>query len=62
MEKGRGGLGVHKHRTSGVAPHSPRFRVQRIIDLKRAELEKQKKPKPKMFGSVKEALNRKEKI
>jgi hypothetical protein len=55
MVKGRGGMGNHKHGTSGRAPKSPRLRHAIKLDAERNE-RKAKKPLP--YGSVKDVFER----
>jgi hypothetical protein len=52
-QAGRGGMGNHKHGTSGRATKSPRFRFLQKLEAEKDE----KKPKSrKMFASLKEAF------
>lgn len=44
----RGGMGLKKHRKSGKASKSPRFRLLRELDLRKAEKEK---PKAEMIDA-----------
>ncbi len=45
-------MGSHKHGISGVAPKSPRCRMMERLDAERKE--KAKRPKTKMYDSIKE--------
>jgi len=47
MQKGRGGMGMHKHGISGRAPKSPRFLAMRKLMLDRESDIKNKTPKLK---------------
>lgn len=46
----RGGMGLKKHRKSGKASKSPRFRLLRELDLRKAEKET-KRPKAEMIDA-----------
>lgn len=35
MVKGKGGIGSHKHGTSGHAPRSPRYKFQQTLEANR---------------------------
>lgn len=43
MNQGRGGMGSRKHGTSGVSGYSPRFRVEREIELRKEAAQKKTK-------------------
>lgn len=59
MASGKSGIGPHKHGRSGRVSSSPGFKLQRTREANAlAEAERAKKPKPKMFASVKDALNK----
>lgn len=38
MQKGSGGMGSHKHGTSGYCPKSPKFRHQAKLEAERNEV------------------------
>ncbi len=42
MQRGRGGMGPHKHGTSGHAPKSPRMRMHEKLEAERNERKKRK--------------------
>lgn len=57
MQKGRGGMGSHKHFFSGKATRSPRYKQAQTREAnKLAEEARAKRPKPKMFPTVQDAL------
>lgn len=57
VQSGKGGMGSHKHGTSGHATRSPGYKFQRTREANQlAEDERNKRPKPKMFSSLSEAL------
>lgn len=59
MITGRGGMGNHKHGVSGHATRTPGYKMQRTREANRlAEETAAKKPKPKMFSSLSEALRK----
>lgn len=50
-------MGVQKHRTSGHPTRSPRYKLQQQLEADAlAKSETEKRPKPKMYSSVAEAL------
>lgn len=49
-------MGVQKHRTSGIAPKSPRLRYQMKLDAERDEKKRQKSVCK--YSSVSEAVRR----
>lgn len=58
MAQGRGGMGSHKHGTSGRSGPSPKTKFMTAFDRNRlAEAAHFSKPKTRMFSSGKEALN-----
>jgi hypothetical protein len=56
MQQGRGGIGSRKHGTSGYATQSPRFRLWARREAERAP--ERSRPKPKLFGSIRELFSR----
>jgi hypothetical protein len=59
VQNGSGGMGMSKHRKSGRAPRSPRFKHGKQIEANRqAEQDaiRASRRKPAMFGSVSEAM------
>jgi hypothetical protein len=56
MIKGGGSLGSHKHGVSGHAGHSPRFRHQTELELRREEKFKAKKKPGLRAQTVAEAM------
>lgn len=59
MQSGRGGMGSHKHGTSGRAGPAPGAKQDRAREANRlAEEERRKRPRPRMHGSVREALEK----
>lgn len=60
MQEGRGGMGSHKHGTSGRAPRSPGYKMMRTREANAlAAEERDKKPKSKTYISIAEALRQK---
>jgi hypothetical protein len=59
MQQGRGGMGSHKHGTSGRAPKSPKLRLAMKIEANRSEVPA--KPKDDMQPSVHDLLHPKKK-
>jgi hypothetical protein len=51
MYVGKVGLGIVKHRTSGNAGRSPKFKMQTLLNARKSEENKPKK-KPLPFNSV----------
>ena len=58
MVKGRGSMGLRKHRISGVAPLNRRVLQQRTRELNK-ESEVNQPRRTKMFGSVSELMSKK---
>lgn len=56
MSKGLGRMGMSRHRTSGHAGYSPKFRLNRELDLRKNEQKKLKRLL--QYSSIKEALKR----
>lgn len=52
-QKGRGGMGSHKHAISGTLGMPPGLKQQLARDV---NSKKKKKPKQKMYGSVDEQM------
>jgi hypothetical protein len=58
-QQGRGGMGSHKHGTSGHASRTPGYKMQRTREAnKLAEEDAAKRPKPKMFQSISDAMKK----
>ncbi len=59
MQRGRGGMGSHKHGTSGHASQSPRFRLGKKLAAERGEYDT--RPRRRLlrprFASVREAFD-----
>jgi hypothetical protein len=55
-QAGRGGMGSHKHATSGRCGPSPRFKLGRALDDNRERQEKRRKSKPMTDSSVRSAV------
>lgn len=55
MHQGRGGMGSHKHGTSGHAPRSPRYKHQQQLEANKA---KPKQRPPLTAKTVSEALKK----
>jgi hypothetical protein len=59
VQGGCGGMGSHKHGTSGHASRSPGYKLQRTREANALiEAERDKRPRPTMFGSVADALKK----
>jgi hypothetical protein len=57
VQKGRSGMGSHKHGVSGHAPRSPAYKQQRTRETNAlADEERKKKVKMKFYPSVSDAL------
>jgi hypothetical protein len=60
MQKGRGGMGSHKHGVSGRAPRSPAYKQQRTREANAlADEEAAKKVSAKTYQTVSDALRQK---
>ena len=46
MQQGRGGMGSHKHGTSGHAAQSPRFRLNKKLAAERGEYDTSPRRRP----------------
>jgi|GEM_PF-6804696 len=57
MKSGNKGMGSHKHGISGVASKSPKFRMNREIELRKQEMER-KRTKPETVGSIRELFKK----
>ena len=59
MQQGRGGMGSHKHGTSGRATQSPRFRLGKKLAAERGEYDTQPRRRPlrPSFDSVRDAFD-----
>jgi hypothetical protein len=59
MQQGRGGMGSHKHGTSGHATQSPRFRLGKKLAAERGEFDARpsRRPMRPSFASVRDAFN-----
>ena len=57
MQKGRGGMGNHKHAVSGKAPKSPRLRHRMKMDAERDE--RNSKPSTCTASSIAELMRQK---
>jgi hypothetical protein len=58
MQQGRGGMGSHKHGTSGHPAQSPRLRLMKKLAAERGEYDKRPRRRaPLEFASVRAALN-----
>ena len=57
MASGKNSLGMSKHRTSGHATKSPRFKFQLQLELKKRD--KKKKKGNKKYSSIKELFKAK---
>ena len=54
---GRGGMGSHKHATSGRTPRSPGYKMQRTREANElAEAEKAKQPVAQTYATIAEAV------
>lgn len=57
MQQSRGGMGSHKHGTSGHATRSPGYKQMRTREANAlADEDRAKKPKPKTYVSVADAI------
>lgn len=56
MIVGKIGMGSHKHGVSGHAGHSPRFRHQTEMELRKEEISSRKKRKSLTANTVAEAM------
>ena len=58
MQQGRGGMGSHKHGTSGHAGQSPRFRLGKKLAAERGEFDAKPRRRPlrPRFETVHEAF------
>jgi hypothetical protein len=58
MQQGRGGMGSHKHGTSGHATQSPRLRLAKKLAAERGEYDAglRRRPLRPLFASVREAF------
>jgi hypothetical protein len=55
MQQGRGGMGSHKHGTSGHAAQSPRFRLMKKLAAERGEYDSQPVPRRRLpFAKVRD--------
>jgi hypothetical protein len=50
-------MGSKKHGKSGHAPRSPRYRMQTLLDARKDEQAKLRRPKKKMYDTVKDAFD-----
>jgi len=59
MQQGRGGMGSHKHGTSGHATQNPRFRLGKKLAAERGEFDARpsRRPLRPRFDTVREAFN-----
>ena len=59
MQQGRGGMGSHKHGTSGHVAQSPRFRLGKKLAAERGEYDTQPRRRPlrPSFDSVRGAFD-----
>jgi hypothetical protein len=58
MQKGRGGIGSHKHGTGGHPSQNPRLRLAKKLAAERGDYDNPpRRRKPPEFASVREALN-----
>jgi hypothetical protein len=59
MQQGRGGMGSHKHGTSGHASQSPRLRLMKKLAAERGEYKSgsPRRPKQLAFDTVQDALS-----
>jgi hypothetical protein len=58
MQRGRGGIGSHKHGVSGHPSQSPRLRLAKKLAAERGDYDNPpRRPAPLEFASVREALN-----
>jgi hypothetical protein len=57
MQQGRGGMGSKKHGKSGRAPRSKRHKMQKLLDARKEEQTRPKRPNPKMHSTVKDAFD-----
>jgi hypothetical protein len=59
MQQGRGGMGSHKHGTSGRATQSPRFRLGKKLAAERGEFDARpsRRPLRPSFDNVHDAFN-----
>ena len=59
MQQGRGGMGSHKHGTSGHATQSPRFRLGKKLAAERGEYDTRPRRRPlrPSFDSVRDAFD-----
>lgn len=56
-QKGRGGMGSHKHGVSGQAPRSPGYKMQRTREANAmADAERAKRPEIPTFRSLADAM------
>ncbi len=63
MQQGRGGMGSHKHGTSGHASQSPRFRLTKKLAAERGEYDTRPRRRPlhPRFATVRDAFDTKDK-
>ena len=59
MQKGRGGMGSHKHGISGHAGKSPRQRLMERVEAEKNE--RKARPSTTVYASVKDAFSQKPK-
>jgi hypothetical protein len=59
MQQGRGGMGSHKHGTSGHAAQGPRFRLMKKLAAERGEYGNPptRRPRRLSFASVRDLLS-----
>jgi hypothetical protein len=59
MQQGRGGMGSHKHGTSGHATQSPRFRLGKKLAAERGEYDARPRRRPlrPRFETVRQAFD-----
>jgi hypothetical protein len=57
MIRSSGGMGMHKHGVSGRSGPSPKYKLGRVLEAnKLTQGEHAKRPKPKMFSSLADAM------
>ena len=59
MQRGRGGIGSHKHGVSGHASQSPRFRLGKKLAAERGEFDTRPRRRPLRpgFATVQDAVD-----
>lgn len=55
LQSGHAGMGMSKHRKSGISPKSPKTRF--LMKLEAEKNEKKRPPSTCIYSSVREALN-----